>query len=75
MNENLKTLAKQAEDWYYLVHRMETPGSVLINECMELQIQEKFAELIVQECAIVADAPDVDMLRVGDAVKHHFGVK
>ena len=37
---------------------------------------EKFAELIVRECAKVADDDDdVDMLRVGQAIKQHFGVK
>jgi malate/lactate dehydrogenase len=36
---------------------------------------EKFVELIVEECAEIADNPDVDMLRVGKAIKHHFGVK
>lgn len=36
---------------------------------------EKFAGLIVQECANVADSPDADMLRVGSAIKEHFGVK
>lgn len=36
---------------------------------------QKFAELIVRECAKVADDDDVDMLRVGQAIKQHFGVK
>lgn len=35
---------------------------------------EKLVELIVRECATVADDPDVDMLRVGDAIKQRFGV-
>jgi hypothetical protein len=34
-----------------------------------------FAELIVKECANVADNPDVDMLRVGKVIKEHFGVE
>ena len=36
---------------------------------------EKFAELIVRECAKIADDPDVDMLRVGKVIKEHFGVE
>lgn len=36
---------------------------------------EKFAELIVQECAGVADDPDTDMLRVGKTIREHFGVE
>jgi len=38
-------------------------------------LAEKFAELIVRECAEVADDPDVDMLRVGKVIKEHFGVE
>ena len=34
-----------------------------------------FALLVVKECASVADDPDVDMLRVGKAIKQHFGVE
>jgi len=37
--------------------------------------QLKFAESIVRECAQVADDDDVDMLRVGEAIKQHFGVE
>jgi len=36
---------------------------------------EVFAQLIVRECADVADDPEVDMLRLGKAIKHHFGIE
>lgn len=35
---------------------------------------KSFTELVVNECANVADSPDVDMLRVGDAIHEHFGM-
>lgn len=35
----------------------------------------KFASLIINQCAIIADDPDVDMLRIGNAIKQYFGVK
>lgn len=43
-------------------------------EFLDEEFIKKFAELIVRECADIADNPDVDMLRVGKAIKQHFGV-
>ena len=65
MNEQIEELyaeAKQATK----IGRMNAPSGV---------VAKKFAELIVRECAQVADDDDVDMLRVGEAIKQHFGVE
>ena len=48
------------EDDHYFMYREEVDGLI---------------ELIVRECASVADNPDVDMLRVGKTIKEHFGVE
>ena len=65
MNERIRELAEQAgyeKDMFGIGH-WDMP------EC------KKFVELIVRECASVADNPDVDMLRVGKTIKKHFGVE
>ena len=64
MNEEIMQLANQC----FIV---DTRGDISANEYMI----ERFAQLIVQECANIADNPDVDMLRVGLAIKQHFGVE
>ena len=35
----------------------------------------KFAELIIRECADVADDLDLDVLQVGTAIREHFGIE
>ena len=70
MNERIRELAKQAGFVDFTVHnRIESKEQVL----------EKFAELIVRECASKVD----NILRekkdgggtMGDEIKEHFGVE
>ena len=70
MNEKIKELVRQAggidddDDGYEL-----TP--ILVGTCLE-----KFAELIVRECAKVADVADENKCEwIGGNVLTHFGVK
>ena len=73
MNERIKELAKQAEEYADI----EYNASDL--DWYELK-EEKFAELIVKECAKVIFETPVEyietdtMHRIRDRVKQHFGV-
>jgi hypothetical protein len=77
MNERIKELHKQAFDW--VQYQLQTVGSdhpVTQKEQMEM-VNQKFAELIVRECAEVASAPlaftDAAYCRI-DLLKH-FGIQ
>ena len=76
MNGRIKELAEQARDWGYAEHSGYTA---------QLLFEEKFAELIVKECAWIANDPapsvyDNDSYKLGrkfagiDVLKH-FGVE
>ena len=75
MNERIRQLAEQAGlvrrgDWG--MKRWEGPRSDSIND----QDLEKFAELIVKECAGVADHSNVTGKSIiGQRIKEHFGVE
>lgn len=62
MNERIKQLAKEAGMWrqHYDIGE-ESPAGL-----------EKFAELIVRECACIAD--DMKTLETARAIKDHFGL-
>ena len=63
MNERIKQLAEQA-------------GFVLIrDEYLFTEMMEKFAELIVKECASVALMSNGNNLYVCELIKEHFGVE
>ena len=67
MNEQIKELHEQAckLDWE------QYPNAIPDGE----RIQQKFAELIVRECAKVADDNfNKGFCPVGDYIKQHFGV-
>jgi hypothetical protein len=67
MNEQIRELAKQADlDWHK--HWNDDESNRL----------EKFAELIVEQCAGIIESQDVDpsfKLRMSWAVKQYFGVE
>jgi len=82
MNERIKLLAKQAGDYVNEVYtgpiRSKTPGKIWEDGHIgwHTQFNEKFAELIVQECAgkvdwILAEGGKTQ----GDLIKEHFGVE
>jgi hypothetical protein len=62
MNERIKQLAEQAG--------LLGPSSRVGNSH---KATEKFAELIVQECAEIADK--AEPYKASDLIKQHFGVK
>ena len=70
MNERIQELAEQATE-----HDYTTWDSYNQKELVYYKFnQEKFAELIVRECAEVASNYD-GVHYVGTAIKQHFGVE
>jgi hypothetical protein len=71
MNERIKELAQRATD---IVETFNPDTG--INHHREFFNQEKFAELIVRECARVADLADENKCEwIGGNILTHFGVK
>ena len=66
MNERIKELAEQAENHAY---RVAAAG----DDCQEAYTQ-KFAELIVRECAGVAWGIYANQ-EIANGIKQHFGVE
>ena len=68
MNERIKELAEQARDWGYAEHSGYTA---------QLLFEEKFAELIVKECASIVDNYGRWIMydKLAIKVKKHFGVE
>jgi hypothetical protein len=79
MNERIRELALQARNYaldekriYERVHNIE--------QCMEEYREvynEKFAELIVKECAHITEVNQAENMgwNIGEILKEHFGVK
>ena len=72
MNERIKKLAEQAgfcmwtdEEW--------NPGDVIDWGCRYDKEFEKFAKLIVKECADIAET--AEPYKSSDLIKQHFGVE
>ena len=78
MNERIRSLLERAE---YQVGKQYGPDWEVYVEPSREQIFEKFAELIVRECAKVAwyHTPDTEELEyshlIEDKILEHFGVK
>jgi len=70
MNERIKSLIELAE--YQVQKQSGSDWQVHIEPSRE-QIFEKFAELIVRECANVA--ADHDALDIYEEIREHFGVE
>jgi len=72
MNQRIKELVKQA-DLVWTIQRANIQG-----DAKDLERLNKFAELIVQECAEFANKHNSDVegvtLGIGKAIKQHFGV-
>jgi hypothetical protein len=79
MNERIKQLSKQAGDYVNEVYtgpvRSKTPGKIWEDGHIgwHTQFNEKFAELIIRECANVA--ADHDALDIYEEIREHFGVE
>ena len=63
MNKRIRELAEQAQQYAEYV----TPQGL---ECFDT-FKEKFAELIINECAVIAD---MGWAAPGTQIKQHFGV-
>jgi hypothetical protein len=78
MNERIKSLLDRAE---YQARKYPGPDWEVYVEPSREQILEKFAELIVRECAKVAwyHTPDTEELEyshlIEDKILKHFGVE
>ena len=81
MNDKIAELSKQAADYvnsvYYRPVRSKTPGKIWEDGHIGWieQFNEKFAELIVTECAHVALMSNGNNLHVFTLIKEHFGVE
>jgi len=74
MNERIKSLVYEAEK-YALNKANEHDGDEDYENTFEDDFQEKFAELIVGECAHVALMSNGNNLHVCELIKKHFGVE
>jgi hypothetical protein len=82
MNERIRQLAKQAGDYVNEVYtppvRSNTPGKIWEDGHVDwhTQFNQKFAELIVRECARIVNENDCEGSIVGDGMLfEHFGVE
>ena len=64
MNERIEELVRQATD-------RQTP---LASDMADWQVIEKFAELVIRECARVG-YESIDEFQVSISIKEHFGVE
>ena len=74
MNERIRELDKQAVD--YALSVCDADGVYQGKEYLSV-VKEKFAELIVRECASIAgkaEYSDIWTEPVEDTIKKHFGV-
>ena len=67
MNERIKQLAEQAEDW--------ADNQNFYESDYRNYLMEKFAELIIQECAKIADNSRMQSAFPSVLINEHFGVK
>jgi hypothetical protein len=77
MNEQIVKLSREAENYACTVAEKYVPECGEVSYLWEHSFREKFAELLVQACADVANAGldlDEDYL-IGDSILKHFGVE
>ena len=82
MNQRIRELALEAGEYVNSVYtppvRSNTPGKIWEDGHVDwhTQFNQKFAELIVAECAGIADEPTSQPFRsYGEKIKEHFGVE
>jgi len=77
MNERIKELAKEAGFYFYDLHDVDGEDLGETIEADGWNTVEKFAEMIVRECARIIESQDVDPAfkhRMSWSMKKHFGV-
>lgn len=75
MNERIIKLGLDADVLNYI--DLETPRRYFINGHADLEEVEKFAELIVRECADIFEGVYTDQQRperIDTRIKEHFGI-
>jgi plasmid stabilization system protein ParE len=77
MNERIRELAEQAGFYFYDMHDVNGEDLGETIEADSWNAAEKFAELIVQECASLCEvtAAGRDAEDIAQAILAHFGVK
>jgi hypothetical protein len=83
MNERIKELAKRARDWAEVSYKKQNDQFTShwdnpIGYTVSQFFEQKFAELIVRECASIAgkaEYSDTWFVPVEDTIKKHFGVE
>jgi hypothetical protein len=85
MNERIKELRKQASDFAEVAWAKQTQATWETNKDIHTFYDEKFAELIVRECADIAlksgfianknIAAKIESERIYYKIKEHFGVE
>ena len=75
MNTRIQDIKTQALEWFARQHGLELVHlSPTLDPLGQKQIDEKFAELIVRECAAVADGNfNTGFCPVGGFITEHFG--
>ena len=73
MNERIKELSKQAEQ--YALDKANEGNDEDYDYSFDDDFQEKFAELIVRECIDIADEYDGVGSTIVGRMKQHFGVE
>ena len=66
MNERIKELAEQAG------FDIEEGGHIMLHHVYLTNRMEKFAELIVRECAYIANTNDSNLSLIVDSIRMHF---
>ena len=73
MHEKIEKLALDACLLNYVDN--ETPRRYFVHGFADLNDVQKFAELIIRECADIADMNQFQHDSVGKYIKNHFGVE
>jgi hypothetical protein len=75
MNEQIQNLLRQTRAHKHTENLMSNPPQVRYSYTLAERELEKFAELIVEECAKFVDSAISDGGVDGQSVKQHFGVE
>ena len=71
MNKRIKELAEQAREFATTRH----PVSNIVLSVNSEKFEEKFAELIVLECAVIVGSMEEPHQDIAKLIKQHFGVE
>lgn len=71
MNERIRQLAEQAREFATTRH----PVSNIVLSVNSEKFEEKFAELIVLECAVIVGSMEEPHQDIAKLIKQHFGVE